>query len=130
MSDQKLTGKFPTGERLPTLRENPVPEALAEAGKGNDCPHPNTPRQRAPAGPLSGHVYASKELVWDSRILRLGSKRGRALATVEPDTERPGMFRVLMPDGRLSDMVNLTRAKDAALSLALAVLNRRKEEPR
>jgi hypothetical protein len=40
------------------------------------------------------------------------------------------MFRVLMPDGRLSDMVNLTRAKDAALSLALAVLNRRKEEPR
>jgi hypothetical protein len=28
-----------------------------------------------------------------------------------------------MPDGTLSDMVNLTRAKDAALSLALAVLN-------
>jgi hypothetical protein len=28
-----------------------------------------------------------------------------------------------MPDGHLTDMVNLTRAKDAAQSLALAVLN-------
>jgi hypothetical protein len=28
------------------------------------------------------------------------------------------MWRVRLPDGRLSDMVNLTRAKDAAVALA------------
>ena len=30
-----------------------------------------------------------------------------------PDAARPGMWRVRWPDGRLSDMTNLTRAKDA-----------------
>ena len=30
-----------------------------------------------------------------------------------PDATRPGMWRVRWPDGRLSDMTNLTRAKDA-----------------
>ena len=30
-----------------------------------------------------------------------------------PDAARPGMWRVQWPDGRLSDMTNLTRAKDA-----------------
>ena len=33
------------------------------------------------------------------------------------------MWRVRMPKGNVSDMVNLTRAKDTALSLALASLN-------
>jgi hypothetical protein len=30
-----------------------------------------------------------------------------------PDAPHPGMWRVRWPDGRLSDMTNLTRAKDA-----------------
>ena len=30
-----------------------------------------------------------------------------------PDSTHPGMWRVRWPDGRLSDMTNLTRAKDA-----------------
>jgi hypothetical protein len=30
-----------------------------------------------------------------------------------PDAVHPGMWRVRWPDGRLSDMTNLTRAKDA-----------------
>ena len=38
----------------------------------------------------------------------------RALATVVPDSQWPGMWRIAWPDGRLSDMVNLSRAKDAA----------------
>ena len=50
--------------------------------------------------------------------------RRRLLATVEPDKDWPGMWRVHMPDGHVSDMVNLSRAKDAALSLAVASLNR------
>jgi hypothetical protein len=44
------------------------------------------------------------------------------LATLEPDSDWAGMYRVRF-DGRLTDMVNLTRAKDAAVSLALSVLN-------
>jgi hypothetical protein len=32
---------------------------------------------------------------------------------LEPDSAYPGMWRVQWPDGRLSDMTNLMRAKDA-----------------
>jgi len=32
---------------------------------------------------------------------------------IVPDSKWPGMYRVRRPDGSLSDMVNLTRAKDA-----------------
>jgi len=38
----------------------------------------------------------------------------RPLATVVPDEQWPGMWRIAWPDGHLSDMVNLSRAKDAA----------------
>jgi len=33
------------------------------------------------------------------------------------------MYRVRLPNGHLTDMVNLSRAKDAAMSLAMDVLN-------
>jgi len=33
------------------------------------------------------------------------------------------MYRIRFPEGGLSDMVNLTRAKDAAIALALQSLN-------
>lgn len=36
--------------------------------------------------------------------------------TVEPDAKYPAMYRVRGADGTLSDMVNLSRAKDSALS--------------
>jgi hypothetical protein len=46
------------------------------------------------------------------------------LATVEPYSKYPGiMWRIRFLDGRLSDMVNLTRAKDAAIACALRSLN-------
>ena len=38
--------------------------------------------------------------------------------SVVPDEKYPRMWRVRSPDGRLSDMVNLTGAKDAARSWA------------
>jgi len=41
------------------------------------------------------------------RVVELGSR-------IVPDAVYPGMYRVRRPDGSLSDMVNLTRAKDAA----------------
>jgi hypothetical protein len=46
---------------------------------------------------------------WDSLELRL--KSGRLLATVEPDPKWPKMYRVRLPDGHLTAMVNLTRPK-------------------
>jgi hypothetical protein len=38
-----------------------------------------------------------------------GSQPGRALA-IKPDATWPGMWRVKLPNGALTDMVNLTRA--------------------
>jgi len=35
-----------------------------------------------------------------------------------PDREHPHMWRLRLPNGQLTDMVNLTRAKDAARSLS------------
>jgi hypothetical protein len=66
--------------------------------------------------------YRHRDLRWDGHKLRLNS--GRLLATVEPDTEWAGMHRVRLTDGELTDMVNLTRAKDAAAHLVLADLNK------
>jgi hypothetical protein len=50
------------------------------------------------------------------------------LTTIEPDTDWPNLYRVRLPDGHLTDMVNLMHAKDAALPLALAALNSRYRE--
>jgi hypothetical protein len=36
---------------------------------------------------------------------------------IVPDGRWPGMFRLRLPDGSLSDMVNLTRAKDALAAM-------------
>jgi hypothetical protein len=47
------------------------------------------------------------------------------MASIEPDFKYPNMWRVRLPNGKLSDMVNQTRARDAARSLALAQLNMR-----
>jgi hypothetical protein len=44
---------------------------------------------------------------------KTGSKR----ATVKRDANWPNMWRVHLPNGQVTDMVNLTRAKDAAQSL-------------
>jgi hypothetical protein len=53
----------------------------------------------------------------------LSHGRRRAMLHVVPDAKYPGiLWRVRHPDGRLSDMVNLSRAKDAARAIALAAL--------
>lgn len=44
------------------------------------------------------------------------------MAILEPDARWPGMWRVRF-GGRLSDMANLSRAKDAAASMILRELN-------
>jgi hypothetical protein len=77
-----------------------------------------------PPGPFlrpskSGHCFGRHELVWDGLKLKLGE---RVLAMIEPDQNWPGMYRV-RSGSKLSDMANLSRAKDAALSLVLSRLN-------
>jgi hypothetical protein len=84
----------------------------------------------APARPLrpflrpskAGHCYGKNELVWDGLQLRVGSKAGRVMATLEPEARWPGMWRVNF-GSELSDVVNLSRAKDAAASMVLRELN-------
>jgi hypothetical protein len=44
------------------------------------------------------------------------------MATVEEDANWPGMWRVRF-GGKLNDIANLSRAKDAAISLVLSKLN-------
>jgi hypothetical protein len=56
-----------------------------------------------------------RELYWKGHELFYGRRR---VASVVQDSKYPSMWRVQQPDGTLSDMVNLSRAKDAARSQA------------
>ena len=73
-----------------------------------------------------GHCFGSNELIWDGHELRLRTLGGRVMATVEADANWPGMWRVRF-GGKLSDMANISRAKDAAISLVLSELNKTTE---
>jgi hypothetical protein len=68
-------------------------------------------------------VYGFQDLKWRGDALMLG---GRSIALLVRDPLYGGMWRVSV-DGHLSDIVNETRARDAAVSLALGVLNRTQE---
>jgi hypothetical protein len=52
-------------------------------------------------------------------------RSGDVVAEVVPDLKFPTMIRITVPGMPLSDMVNLSRAKDASLSLADAILDGR-----
>jgi hypothetical protein len=74
------------------------------------------PLQASP--PLSlDHLHRDAE--WRGKDLVL---YGKKIASIEPDSKWSGMWRVRC-GGQLSDMVNLSRAKDAAKSIALSRLN-------
>ena len=62
----------------------------------------------------------SQRLTWVGDELVYGRK---TLLRIERDGVYPEMWRVRLPDGSLTDMVNRTRAKDAAVSIALHLLN-------
>ena len=74
-------------------------------------------------------MYGSSELTWKANRLFVEGKR-QPMAEVVRDARYSGMWRFrLLPGGELSDMVNLIRAKDAARSHVLSVLNKRRERP-
>jgi hypothetical protein len=71
-------------------------------------------------------VVGRERLSWrraDGRLFVLYGNNHDPLAIVEPDAKYTGMCRIRFPDGGLSDMVNLTRAKDPALAFAPRSLN-------
>jgi hypothetical protein len=70
----------------------------------------------------AGHCFGRNELIWDCLQLRLRSMDGPVMAAMEPDANWPGMWRVRF-GGTLSDTANLSRAKDAAISIVLRGLN-------
>jgi hypothetical protein len=46
--------------------------------------------------------------------------KGKPLATIEPDYDYPGMWRIHTPDGWVSDLKNLAWAKDGAIRVVNA----------
>jgi hypothetical protein len=72
-------------------------------------------------------VFARSQLYWQrNQLFRWGSSK--LLAEVIPDSTLPGMWRVQLPNGHRTDMVNLSRARDAAMALAVSYLNRQERE--
>jgi len=51
--------------------------------------------------------------------------RHTAIVSIVQGDRYPAMWRVRYPDGVLSDIVNVTRARDAARAIAGAILNAR-----
>jgi hypothetical protein len=69
-------------------------------------------------------VYAARELEWrDNRLVVQGGGRRSPMTEIVPDAEWTDMWRVRRLDGSLTDMVNRSRARDAAKVILLGVLN-------
>ena len=58
---------------------------------------------------LGGFHYLSTEVLTVLSVLHARSLDPR----IVPDAKWPGMYRIHLPEGSLSDMANLTRIKDA-----------------
>lgn len=95
-------------------------------GEGVDSQTPRKAAQRASAG-QSGcpqkppNPYRREALVWQGLRLRLRVS-DRTLALLKPDTDHPNLYRVCILD-HVSDLTNLTRAREAAVAFALETLN-------
>src|SRR5262245_5210700 len=75
-------------------------------------------------------MIGSNQLAWHAIENGFALHRRQAktpLLHVVPDTVYPGMWRVRFPDGRLTDMTNLTRAKETAVAIAVEALNAEKK---
>jgi len=68
------------------------------------------------------HEFRNPDLEWNGNTLRV---RWGKYPTVDlvPDPVYPKMWRVRYPDGKRSDILNRTRARDAAKTILCAILN-------
>jgi hypothetical protein len=75
----------------------------------------HTPAQPPPASQNGSRVHSArpepKNVSAATKHLSV-TQRHDAFASI-PDARWPGMYRIRRPDGTLTDMVNLTRARDA-----------------
>jgi hypothetical protein len=101
--------------------ETPVPETSGVRSPRN-WGRIFTPVHNDKIQMTSKRIFGRQDIKWDGLRLRLRTG-GRLLATVEEDADWVGMYRVRLPGGYVTDMANLTRAKDAAIGLALNKLN-------
>jgi hypothetical protein len=63
------------------------------------------------------------DLHWDgNRLTRVGQCRAPAI-TLVPDPDYPDLWRVQLPDGTTTDLLNKTRARDAAKLILPEILN-------
>jgi hypothetical protein len=68
-------------------------------------------------------TWGNKDLVWaGDTLMPRGRKHPRV--SIVADDKYPGMWRLRLPNGVLTDMVNRARAYDAARSVLLEILNR------
>jgi hypothetical protein len=74
---------------------------------------------------MSARVYSRNELVWRGDDLCSGRT---VLVSIVWDATWPSMWRVLL-DGKISDMTNRTRAKEAALTLLNQRMGQETREP-
>ena len=71
-------------------------------------------------------MYDTKDVAWKgNRLMPLVGGRKAPSVDIIADARWPGMWRVKRPDGTMTDMANHTRARDAAKTILLAVLNAR-----
>lgn len=64
----------------------------------------------------------TKDLTWQGNVLYYGRRK---LSEIRRDPDWPRIWRVVEADGSLSDMVNISRAKDAAMARASRILETR-----
>jgi hypothetical protein len=128
------------------IRARSIRATAGEGSQTDEDPPPNQDttdrKERISAAPTahSGRcqkppvAFKAAEQVWDGLTLRLRSSN-RELAVLKRDSEYPALFRVHVAPDYVTDLANLTRAKEAAVGLTLAMLNgevgyRRQRRPR
>jgi hypothetical protein len=104
MSDLRQSSRI----RKPTYVE-------ARQGATNRRSKNNAPAKTLDASSSSFLENFHRDAVWKGHRLFF---RGRVVATIVSDRQWPGMWRVQSPTGHLSDLLNLSRAKDAAQTVA------------
>jgi len=98
------------------MRTSPQRNRIGEATRAKASKN-NAPATMLGASPSLILENFHRDAVWRGDRLFV---QGRLVAKIVPDQQWPGMWRVQLPNGYLSDIVNRSRAKDAALTLAYA----------
>jgi hypothetical protein len=109
-----------TSAARPRHATRPVAKKHASPKERENCSSAlNNPSSRSP-------IIAAGRLIWHERLgkktLHL-DRNPQVLIELIPNGEYTGMFRLKHPNGHISDRLNLTRARDAAISVVLASLN-------